>query len=84
MPIWTDLTLPTKGMKATNQEGAIAAVAVGNAMVVDTALANPGTSLRRFGKAQLRSQDMQLALIAVPAGMGRLPKTIVGPRVGIE
>lgn len=58
LPIWTDLTLPAKGMKATDQEGAIAAVAVGNAMVMDAALTDPRTSLRRVREAQLRSQDM--------------------------
>lgn len=66
-------------MKAADQQrAAIAGLSVGNAVVMGAALAGLGTGGRHIGESELRSQDMELALMAMPADMGGFSKATVG------
>jgi hypothetical protein len=53
--------------------------AVGVAVIVSTPNAGDGAGGGDFGKANLRSQNLSLTLAFVPALIGPLAKTMVGP-----
>jgi hypothetical protein len=65
-------------MKATDQpRAAIAGLSIGDAVVVDAALAGLGAGGRNIRKPKLRSQDMKFTLVAMPAHIGGFSKTKV-------
>ena len=78
-PVGAKVAQPTQGMEPTNQNAAPIAIAVGNAMVVNTAITNFGTRGFRFAEAELRSQDMAFALLPMPASVVRTTKAGISP-----
>jgi hypothetical protein len=70
--------LPAEGMNAADQDSSgFAVIAIGNAVIVRTTYTGFGTGRGHIGKSKLRSQNMTLALKALPASVVCLPKEIV-------
>lgn len=71
-------------MQTTNKWGAIfLSIAVGNTVVVSTALAGTGAGGRGVVKAKLRSQNVALALHSVPSGIVSFAEKIVDFAKGV-
>lgn len=62
---------------ADQQRATVSGLTIGDAMVVDTAPAGRWARGCNVGKAKLRSQDVELALVSMPAEVGRPAETIV-------
>lgn len=72
------LTLPTIGVKPANQgRSGFAAIAIGKPVVVGATHTGFGTGRGNITKPMLRSQNMALTLLAMPASIVSFPKEIV-------
>lgn len=70
-------------MKPADQQLAAIAIAIGNAVIMFTAQARLGARGRCFGKPKLRSQNVQAALMTVPACMVGFSEAVVSAPEGI-
>lgn len=66
-PVWTDILAPAVGVEATDERRPSLAMTVGHAVVVNAALASFGTRERCSGEPHLRSQNVAIAGLAMPA-----------------
>lgn len=62
---------------ADQQRAAIAGLPIGDPMVVGTTSTDRRLRGRNVGKTKLRSQNVELALVAMPALLRRSPETII-------
>jgi hypothetical protein len=62
---------------ADQQRAAIAGLPIGNSMVVSTTATDRRPRGRNLRKPKLRSQNVELALVAMPTLVRRSPETIV-------
>lgn len=77
-PVWAVIVLPAIGVQGADQNGAIASIPVGHAMVMMAALTGFGTREGNIVEPKLRSQNMHFALLTMPTGTVCLAKAIVG------
>lgn len=84
LPVWADFIIPAIGMESADQDGVgFTTTTVGHAVIVDTVLTGFGARWRNFIKAKLRSQNVLLALLLLPAVMGRFSQVVVGVSEGV-
>lgn len=78
-PVGAKVTKPAQGMDCADQNRALITIAIGDAVVMGAALANFGALGFCFTKTKLRSQNMELTLVSMPAGMVSSTKTSISP-----